>query len=93
MSWALGSREPDLGRELAARLARWWIATGRYSEAGQFLTTATGIPATAAPSIQARVMLGAAWSAYHQGDNRRAAPLATAGIACAREAAEPQLEA
>jgi predicted ATPase/DNA-binding CsgD family transcriptional regulator len=92
LSWALGSREPDAGRELAARLARWWIATGRYSEAGQFLTTAAGIPATAAPSIQARVMLGAAWSAYHLGNSRRAAPLAVDGIACARQAGEPQLE-
>jgi predicted ATPase/DNA-binding CsgD family transcriptional regulator len=92
LSWALGGQEPEAGRELAARLARWWIATGRYSEAGQFLTTAAGIPATAAPGIQARVLLGAAWSAYHLGDNPRAAPLAADGIACARHAGEPQLE-
>jgi predicted ATPase len=51
LSWALGGQEPEAGRELAARLARWWIATGRYSEAGQFLTTAAGIPAAAAPGI------------------------------------------
>ena len=38
-------------------------------------------------------MLGAAWSAYHLGDNRRAAPLAADGIARARQAGEPQLEA
>ena len=69
LSWALGGQEPDAGRELAARLARWWIATGRYSEAGQFLTTAAGVPAAAAPGIQARVLLGAAWSAFHLGDN------------------------
>ena len=93
LSWALGGAEPEAGRELAARLARWWIATGRYSEAGQFLTTAAGVPAAAAPGIQARVLLGAAWSAYHLGDNRRAAPLAADGIACARQAGEPQLEA
>ena len=92
LSWALGGAEPEAGRELAARLARWWIATGRYSEAGQFLTTAAGVPAAAAPGIQARVLLGAAWSAYHLGDNRRAAPLAADGIACARQAGEPQLE-
>ena len=76
LSWALGGQEPEAGRELAARLARWWIATGRYSEAGQFLTTAAGVPAAAAPGIQARVLLGAAWSAFHLGDFRRAAPLA-----------------
>ena len=93
LSWALGGAEPEAGRELAARLARWWIATGRYSEAGQFLTTAAGIPAAAAPGIQARMMLGAAWSAFHLGDNRRAAPLAADGIACARHAGELQLEA
>ena len=93
LSWALGGAEPEAGRELAARLARWWIATGRYSEAGQFLTTAAGNPAAADPGIQARVLLGAAWSAYHLGDNRRAAPLAADGIACARQAGEPQLEA
>jgi DNA-binding CsgD family transcriptional regulator len=90
--WALGGAEPEAGRELAARLARWWIATGRYSEAGQFLTTAAGVPAEAAPGIQARVLLGAAWSAYHLGDNPRAAPLAADGIACARQVGEPQLE-
>ena len=92
LSWALGGAEPEAGRELAARLARWWIATGRYSEAGQFLTAAAGVPAAAAPGIQARVLLGAAWSAYHLGDNPRASPLAAAGIACARQAGEPQLE-
>ena len=92
LSRALGGQEPEAGRELAARLARWWIATGRYTEAGQFLTTAAGIPSQADPGIQARVLLGAAWSAYHLGDNRRAAPLAANGIACARQAGEPQLE-
>jgi DNA-binding CsgD family transcriptional regulator len=39
------------------------------------------------------VLLGAAWSAFHLGDNPRAAPLAADGIACARQAGEPQLEA
>jgi predicted ATPase len=93
LSWALGGQEPEAGRELAARLARWWIATGRYSEAGQFLTTAASLPAAAAPGLQARVLIGAAWSAYHLGDNPRAAPLAADGVACARQAGEPQLEA
>ena len=93
LSWALGGAEPEAGRELAARLARWWIATGRYSEAGQFLTTAAGVAAAEDPGIQARVLLGAAWSAFHLGDNRRAAPLAAGGIACARQAGEPPLEA
>jgi predicted ATPase/DNA-binding CsgD family transcriptional regulator len=92
LSWALGGAEPEAGRELAARLARWWIATGRYSEAGQFLTAAAGLPAAAAPGIQARVLLGAAWSAYQLGDLPRAAPLAADGIAHARQAGEPQLE-
>ena len=92
LSWALGGAEPEAGRELAARLARWWIATGRYSEAGQFLTAAPGVPAAAAPGIQARVLIGAAWSAFHLGDFRRAAPLAADGIAWARQAGEPQLE-
>jgi predicted ATPase/DNA-binding CsgD family transcriptional regulator len=93
LSWALGGAEPEAGRELAARLARWWIATGRYSEAGQFLTTAAEVPAAAAPGIQARVLLGAAWSAYHLGDNQRAAPLAAEGVGGAAQAGEPQLEA
>jgi len=92
LSWALGGQESDAGRELAARLARWWIATGRHSEAGQFLTTAASIPTAAAPGIQARVLLGAAWSAYHLGDNRRAGPLAAEGVARAGQAGEPQLE-
>ena len=38
------------------------------------------------------MLLGAAWSAFHLGDNRRAAPLAADGIACARQGGEPQLE-
>ena len=92
LAWALGGQEPVAGRELAARLARWWIATGRYSEAGQFLTMAAEVPAEAAPGIQARVLLGAAWSVFHLGDIRRAAPLAADGIACARQAGEPHLE-
>ena len=92
LSWALGGADPDVGRELAARLVRWWIAVGRYSEAGQFLTTAGGVAAATPPGIQARVLLGAAWSALHLGDTRRAAPLAADGIACARRAGEPRLE-
>ena len=38
------------------------------------------------------MLLGAAWSAFHLADFRRAAPLAADGIACARQAGEPQLE-
>ena len=38
-------------------------------------------------------MIGAAWSAFHRGDFRRAAPLAADGIPCAQHAGEPQLEA
>ena len=38
------------------------------------------------------MLLGAAWSAFHLGDFRRAAPLAADGIACAQRAGEPQLE-
>ena len=93
LAWALGGQEPEAGRELAARLARWWIATGRYSEAGQFLTTAASLSAKAPPAIQARVLLGAAWSAFYLGDNPRAAPLAADGIARARQAGEAPLEA
>ena len=93
LSWALGGAEPEAGRELAARLARWWIATGRYSEAGQFLTTAAGISAAAPSGVQARVLIGAAWSAYHLGDTPRAALLAADGVALSRQAGEPQLEA
>jgi hypothetical protein len=92
LAWALGGAEPELGRELAARLARWWIATGRYSEASQFLTAAASVSAMADPGIQARVLLGGAWSAYSRGDNRRTAPLAADGIAYAQQAGEPQLE-
>ena len=39
------------------------------------------------------MLLGAAWSAFHLGDLRRAAPLAGDGITCARQAGEPRLEA
>jgi predicted ATPase/DNA-binding CsgD family transcriptional regulator len=93
LSWALDGADPEGGRELAARLVRWWIATGRYSEAGQFLAMAAGVAAAAPPGIQARVLLGGAWSALHLGDTRRAVPLAGDGIACARRAGEPRLEA
>jgi predicted ATPase/DNA-binding CsgD family transcriptional regulator len=92
LSWALGGAEPEAGRELAARLARWWVATGRYSDVGQFLATAADLPAVADPGIQARVLLGTAWSAYQLGDSPRAAPLAADGIAYAHQAGEPQLE-
>jgi predicted ATPase/DNA-binding CsgD family transcriptional regulator len=92
LSWALGGYEPERGRELAARLARWWIATGRYSEGGRFLGTALGTAGAAAPHVQARLLLGAAWAAYNLGDARRAARLAGEGLACARQAGEPQLE-
>jgi hypothetical protein len=93
LSWALGGHEPEAGRELAARLARWWIATGRYSEGGRFLGTALSIGDAAAPHLQARMLLGAAWSAYNLGDASRAARLAGDGLACAQQAGEPQLEA
>ena len=53
LSWALGGQDPEAGRELAARLARWWIATGRFSEAGQCLATALGVDAPAPPQVRA----------------------------------------
>ena len=93
LSWALGGQDLEAGRELAAWLARWWIATGRYGEAGQFLTAAAALPVPPSPGVQARVLLGAAWWAHDLSDTRRAAPLATEGVACARQAGEPQLEA
>jgi len=65
---------------------------GSFGQWQAALTAAAGIPSQAAPGIRARVLLGAAWSAYSRGDLRRAAPLATDGIACARQAGEPQLE-
>jgi len=97
LSWALGGqqpggREPEAGRELAALLARWWIATGRFSEAGQFLTTALGVEAPAAPPVRARLLLGAAWSVYDLGDSDRAAALAGEGVECARQAGLGALE-
>jgi predicted ATPase/DNA-binding CsgD family transcriptional regulator len=91
LSWALGGHEPEQGRELAARLARWWIATGQYSEGGRFLDAALGI-GDAASNVQARMLLGAAWAAYNLGDAPRAARLAGEGLACAKQAGEPQLE-
>jgi len=92
LAWGLGGHEPEAGQQLAARLARWWIATGRYSEGGRFLGTALGIGNAAAPHVQARLLLGAAWSAYNLGDAPRAARLAGEGLACAKQAREPQLE-
>jgi DNA-binding CsgD family transcriptional regulator len=92
LSWALDGHDPEAGRELAARLARWWIATGRYSEADQFLAAARATGAAADPQIQARVLLGAAWAAYDLGDNLRAALLADQGVACAQQAGLAQLE-
>jgi predicted ATPase len=92
LSWALGGLDPEAGRELAARLARWWIATGRFSEASQFLATALSVDAPADPPVQARLLLGAAWSVYNRGDGRRAAALADDGIACAQQAGLPHLE-
>ena len=53
---------------------------------------AASVPDVADPGIKARVMLGAAWSAFHLGDLRRAAPLAADGIAWARQAGERQVE-
>jgi DNA-binding CsgD family transcriptional regulator len=93
LSWALAGHDTEAGRELAARLARWWIATGRYSEGGQFLDTALGIGGAAAPHLQTRMLLGAAWSAYNLGDAPQAARLAGEGLACAQQAGEPQLQA
>ena len=56
------------------------------------MTRAADFLAEADPGIRARVLLGTAWSAYHLGEHRRAAPLADEGIASARQACEPQLE-
>ena len=92
LSWALGGHDPETGRELAALLARWWIGTGRFSEADRFLTAALAVEAGADPPVQARVLLGAAWAAYNLGDNRRAAPLGEQGIALARQAGAARLE-
>jgi predicted ATPase/DNA-binding CsgD family transcriptional regulator len=103
LSWALGGQElggqnpeagqdPEAGRELAARLARWWIATGRFSEAGQFLATALAVHTPAAPPVRARLLLGAAWSVYDLGDGRQAAALAGEGVACAQQAQQVHLE-
>jgi DNA-binding CsgD family transcriptional regulator len=53
---------------------------------------ALALPAAVRSDVQARVLLGAAWSAYNLGDHPRTARLAGDGITRARQAGEPQLE-
>jgi predicted ATPase len=92
LSWALGGHEPRSGTG-TGRPARPMVDRDRPVQRGRpVLGTALGIADAAAPHVQARLLLGAAWSAYNLGNAARAARLAGEGLACARQAGEPQLE-
>ena len=63
---------PSIGRELAARLARWWFVSGHYTEGRQFLVRALAGADDEPARIRARLQLGAGWCAYHLGDSDEA---------------------
>jgi hypothetical protein len=85
VSWSyelLGEAQRRLLARLSVLRGGFDLEVAERVEAGQFLTTAAGTPSEAAPGIQARVMIGAAWSAFHLGDNLRAAPAVQIGQIC-----------
>jgi predicted ATPase/DNA-binding CsgD family transcriptional regulator len=93
LAWALDGEAPSIGRELAARLARWWFVSGRYTEGRQFLTRALAGADGDPPDIRARLHLGAGWCAYHLGDADDAEILGRHGLELAEAAGEHLLAA
>ena len=92
LGWSLEGPEASLGRELAARLARWWFVTGQYGEGLQFLVRALSWATDEPASIRARLQVGAGWCSYHLGHDE-AEHLGHAGLEAALEADDAFLAA
>ena len=93
LAWALDGGAPSSGRELAARLARWWFVSGRYTEGRQFLTRALAGADDEPLGVRARLHVGAGWCAYHLGDADDAEVLGRQGLELAESAGEDLLAA
>jgi predicted ATPase/DNA-binding CsgD family transcriptional regulator len=93
LAWALDGGAPSIGRELAARLARWWFVSGRYSEGRQFLARALAGADDEPVGIRARLYVGAGWCAYHLGDGDDAELLGRQGLELAEAAGDDLLAA
>ena len=59
LAWALDGGAPARGRELAARLARWWFVSGHYTEGRQFLIKALAGADEEPLDVRARLHVGA----------------------------------
>ncbi len=90
---ALDGGAPSAGRELAARLGRWWFVTGRYAEGRQFFVRALHGAAGEPAGIRARLLVAAGWCTYHLGDSTEAEALALRGLDAAHEADDEFLAA
>ncbi|MET0460998.1 MAG: AAA family ATPase, partial [Ilumatobacteraceae bacterium] len=93
LAWALEAGAPSTGRELAARLARWWFVSGRYTEGRQFLAKALVGADDESLGVRARLSLGAGWCAYHLGDADDAEVLGGRGLELAESAGDDFLAA
>ncbi len=90
---ALDGGDPSAGRQLAARLGRWWFVTGRYAEGREFLVRALDGAEDEPADIRARLLVAAGWCTYHLGDSTEAETLALRGLDAAHEAGDGFLAA
>ncbi|MBA2315282.1 MAG: helix-turn-helix domain-containing protein [Chloroflexi bacterium] len=77
LDWALASSDADLALRLAGALWMFWRLEGAFAEGRSWLDRALSVDGARGSAQRGRALWGAAWLAYQDSDDGRAATLAT----------------
>lgn len=85
LGWCLATREAEMALRLAGALWQFWRRRGDLTEARLWLDRALSLDGRHSFPPQAKALWGAAWLAYHQGDQRSARRLGEELLDLARQ--------
>src|SRR5579859_3246500 len=88
LSWAIAHNEAEMALLTAGALWMFWRLTGAFSEGGAWMNKVLGMSAGDHDAVRAKVLWGAGWLAYHQGDYKETATRGAALTAWGRSAAD-----
>ena len=90
LAWAIQEGDASLALRLAASLWMFWRTIAAFAEGRAWLEQVLALPASGLEGVRARVLWGAGWIAYQQGDHDAAESFGAELTAWARSAGEPE---
>ena len=90
LAWAIEERDASLALRLAASLWMFWRTIAAFAEGRAWIEQVLALPANGLEGVRARVLWGAGWVAYQQGDHGAAESFGAELTAWARSAGDPE---